>query len=164
MYLVCMLSTKNEKYSRKVMEQLIERFYNIRSQSRFDDKIKQVIQALTNVISQEKVFMEFAGKLENHHDLLFVQELIERLTLVIVASPTYSRLRQVLTGQITKTDYAETKEQLFYALFKTWSYNPVSTLTLCLLTKNYELAYRLIPRFTMIELDTAKLIGLGTLV
>lgn len=31
MYLVCMLSTKNEKYSRKVMEQLIERFYNIRS-------------------------------------------------------------------------------------------------------------------------------------
>jgi len=32
------------------------------------------------------------------------------------------------------------------------------------LTKNYELAYRLIPRFTMIELDTAKLIGLGTLV
>ena len=72
MYLVCMLSTKNEKYSRKVMEQLIERFYNIRTQSKFDDKIKQVIQALTNSISQEKVFMEFAGKLENHHDLLFV--------------------------------------------------------------------------------------------
>lgn len=43
MYLVCMLSTKNEKYSRKVMEQLIERFYNIRSQAKFDDKIKQVI-------------------------------------------------------------------------------------------------------------------------
>lgn len=90
--------------------------------------------------------------------------MIERLTLVIVASPTYLRLRQVLTGLITQTDYAETKEQLFFALFKTWSYNPVSTLTLCLLTKNYELAYRLIPRFTMIELDTAKLIGLGTLV
>jgi hypothetical protein len=31
MYLVCMLSTKSEKYSRKVMEQLIERFYSIRS-------------------------------------------------------------------------------------------------------------------------------------
>ena len=40
MYLVCMLSTKNEKYSRKVMEQLIERFYNIRSQAKFDDEIK----------------------------------------------------------------------------------------------------------------------------
>ncbi len=93
MYLVCMLSTKNEKYSRKVMEQLIERFYNIRSQAKFDDKIKQVIQELTNSISQEKVFMEFAGKLDTHHDLIFVSELIERLTFVIVASNSYSRLR-----------------------------------------------------------------------
>lgn len=98
MHLVCMLSTKNEKYIRKVMEQLIERFYNTRNQTKFDNKIKQVMQALTNSISQEKVFMEFAGKLENHPDLLFVQELIERLTLVIVASPTYSLLRQVLIG------------------------------------------------------------------
>lgn len=61
-------------------------------------------------------------------------------------------------------EYAETKEQLFFALFKTWSYNPVSTLTLCLLTKNYELAYRLMPRFTLIEMDTSKLIALGSLV
>jgi len=51
MYLVCMLSKKNEKYSRKVMEQLIARFYEIRSQARFDDRIKQVIQELCNSIS-----------------------------------------------------------------------------------------------------------------
>jgi vacuole morphology and inheritance protein 14 len=164
MYLVCMLSTKSEKYSRKVMEQLIERFYSIRSQAKFDDKIKQVIQELTNSISQEKVFMEFAGKLDTHHDLLFVSELIERLTFVIVASNSYSRLRSVLMGQIKTMEYAETKEELFFALFKTWSYNPVSTLTLCLLTKNYELAYRLMPRFTQIEMDTSKLIALGSLV
>jgi vacuole morphology and inheritance protein 14 len=92
--------------------------------------------------------MEFAGKLDTHHDLLFVSELIERLTFVIVASNSYSRLRSVLMGQIKTMEYAETKEELFFALFKTWSYNPVSTLTLCLLTKNYELAYRLMPRFT----------------
>ena len=40
----------------------------------------------------------------------------------------------------------------------------MSTLTLCLLSKNYELAYRLIPRFTQIEMDTPKLIALGSLV
>ena len=43
MHLVCMLSKKNEKYSKKVMEQLIARFYEIRSQARFDDRIKQVL-------------------------------------------------------------------------------------------------------------------------
>lgn len=109
--------------------------------------------------------MDFAGKLQAHHDLLFVQEMIERLTLVICASPSYIRLRHILQGYLTAPlEFAETKEKLFFALFKTWSLNPVSTLTLCLLSKNYELAYRLIPRFTQIEMDTPKLIALGSLV
>ena len=43
MLLVCMMSTKNSDYSRKVMSQLIDRFHIIRSQPKFDDKIKQVI-------------------------------------------------------------------------------------------------------------------------
>jgi hypothetical protein len=32
------------------------------------------------------------------------------------------------------------------------------------MSRNYELAYRLIPRFTEIEMDTEKLIALGNLV
>ena len=92
------------------MEQLIDRFYAIRTQAKFDDKIKQVIQELTNNISQEKVFMEFAANLENQQDLHFVQELIDRLTLVIVASPNYNRLRSILMGQYKTLEFAETKE------------------------------------------------------
>ena len=91
---------------------------------------------MCNSISSEKVFMEFAGKLENHPDLIFCQELIERLTLVIAASPYYKTLRGILMGKV-KPEYAKTKEQLFFSLFKTWSYNPISTLTLCLLSRNY---------------------------
>ena len=99
MNLVCMMSTKNGDYSRKVMSQLIDRFHIIRSQPKFDDKIKQVIQELCNSISSEQVFMEFASKLENHMDLVFQQELIERLTLVIAASPQYKTLRDILMGK-----------------------------------------------------------------
>ena len=107
--------------------------------------------------------MEFASKLENHWDLVFQQELIERLTLVIAASPQYKTLRGILMGKV-QPEYAQSKEELFFTLFKTWSTNPISTLTLCLLSRNYELAYRLIPRFTQIEMDTPKLIALGSLV
>lgn len=107
--------------------------------------------------------MEFACKLENHWDLIFQQELIERLTLVIAASPQYKNLRAILMGKV-QPEYASSKEELFFTLFKTWSTNPISTLTLCLLSRNYELAYRLIPRFTQIEMDTPKLIALGSLV
>ena len=40
----------------------------------------------------------------------------------------------------------------------------MATLTLCLISRNYELAYNLIPRFTMVEIDTSRLIQLGNLV
>ena len=70
----------------------------------------------------------------------------------------------VLTGHKSNLEFAKSKEELFFALFKTWAFNPVSTLTLCLLTRNYELAYRLMPRFSLIEMDISKLIALGSLV
>lgn len=89
--------------------------------------------------------------------------MIERLTLVIAASPFYKSSRAILMGT-NKPEYVATKEELFFRLFKTWSYNPISTLTLCLLSKNYKLAYNLLPRFSLIEMDTNKLIALGSLV
>lgn len=122
-----------------------------------------MIQELCNSISSEKVFIEFASELEKHKDLTFCQEMIERLTLVIAASPFYKTLRAILMGKV-KPEYVDSKEELFFKLFKTWSYNPISTLTLCLLSKNYKLAYNLLPRFTLIEMDTNKLIALGSLV
>jgi vacuole morphology and inheritance protein 14 len=89
--------------------------------------------------------------------------MIERLTLVIAASPFYKNLRAIMMGKF-KPEFVASKEELFFKLFKTWSYNPISTLTLCLLTKNYKLAYNLLPRFTLIEMDTNKLIALGSMV
>lgn len=89
--------------------------------------------------------------------------MIERLTLVIAASPFYKTLREILMGKV-KPEYVQSKEELFFKLFKTWSFNPISTLTLCLLSKNYKLAYNLLPRFTLIEMDTNNLIALGSLV
>jgi hypothetical protein len=89
--------------------------------------------------------------------------MIELLTLVIAASPFYKTLRAILMGKV-KPEYVATKEELFFELFKTFSFNPISTLTLCLLSKNYKLAYNLLPRFSMIEMDTNKLIALGSLV
>lgn len=40
MFLVCMMSNKNSDYSKKVMQQLIQRFYTIRASAKFDDKIQ----------------------------------------------------------------------------------------------------------------------------
>jgi vacuole morphology and inheritance protein 14 len=89
--------------------------------------------------------------------------LIETLTITIAANPHYEDFRQKLRGKVP-CQFVESKEQLFVTLYKTWCVSPVATLTLCLISRNYELAYNLIPRFTMVELDTTRLIQLGNLV
>lgn len=75
----------------------------------------------------------------------------------------YEDFRNKLRGK-EPTQFVDSKEQLFFTLYKTWCLSPVATLTLCLISRNYELAYNLIPRFTMVELDTTRLIQLGNVV
>ena len=106
--------------------------------------------------------MEFADIFLNMKDLVFVQDMIETLTFAIAASPFYKALRGKLYGTIP-TDYAKDREDLFKKLFNSWSINPISTLTLCLLSQKYELAYNLLFKLTD-ELDSKRLIQIGTLV
>jgi vacuole morphology and inheritance protein 14 len=96
-------------------------------------------------------------------DIGFAQDLIGTLTISLSANPLYEPLRAKLRGK-DPTEIVDSKEVLFETLFKTWCISPVATLTLCMLSRNYELAYNLIPRFTMVDIDTARLIQLGNLV
>lgn len=57
--LLCMLSQKNEKYLKKIIKKLIERFQN-NVKDMNQDKINQVISVLCNSIQSERVFLEFA--------------------------------------------------------------------------------------------------------
>ncbi|CDW77902.1 vac14 family protein [Stylonychia lemnae] len=159
--LLCMLSKKNEKYLKKIIKKLIERFSGLKDMNQ--DKMNQVIYVLCQSIKSEKVFLEFANILKDIPDLYFVQDMIETLTITIAADHNYEGFRNKLRGK-KGTEFVQSKEQLFYNLYKTWCYSPISTLTLCLMSRNYELAYNLIQRFTMIELDTTRQIQLGNLV
>ena len=100
--------------------------------------------------------MEFSTIFYKMTDLNFVQDMIETLTFAVATAPEYKALRGKLFGTVP-TDFAKDKEDLFIHLYNSWCINPISTLTLCLLSQKYELAYNLIQRFTE-ELDTKKVI------
>ena len=148
-----MLSKKNEKYLKKIIRKLVERFQVLRDMNQ--QRMNQVINVLCQSIKYEKVFLEFAGVLNDVEDLAFVQDMIETLTITIAADSNYEGLRNKLRGK-RKTQFVDSKEQLFFALYQTWCLSPISTLTLCLMSRNYELAYNLLPRFASIELDTTR--------
>ena len=106
--------------------------------------------------------MEFATIFDQMSDLVFVQDMIETLTFAIASVNFYKPFRDKLSGA-APTQYAESREQLFLHMYNSWCVNPIATLTLCLLTKKYKLAYNLLNHLTD-ELDQKKLVQLGTLV
>lgn len=81
--------------------------------------------------------------------------MIETLTFTIASSPFYKPLRNKLFG--SPPNYAKDKEELFLHLYNSWCINPIATLTLCLLSQKYRLAYNLLNHFSD-ELDSKKLI------
>lgn len=106
--------------------------------------------------------MEFATIINPMPDLIFAYDLVETLTFAISSAPYYKSLRDKLFGTIP-TEFSKSREELFIHLFNSWCINPIATLTLCLLTKKYKLAYNLLNHLSD-ELDQKKLIQLGTLV
>ena len=127
--------------------------------------MNQIISVLCSRIQHERVFLEFAKILRDLAPdyLEFVEEIIEALTITIATNKNQDAFVDKLRGK-KKTEYIDSKEKLFFNLYKTWINSPVSTITLCLLSRNYELAYNLIFRFTQIEIDKTRLINFGNLV
>jgi hypothetical protein len=108
--------------------------------------------------------MEFSIRInEECQDGIFISDLVQNLTMTIASSNVEKKLRKKLRGDLP-TDYAKNRQDLFMTLYKTWCCNPVSTLTLCLVSKHYELAYNLITKFPMLEIDFSTLKQFGQLV
>ncbi len=75
--------------------------------------------------------------------------MINALTKCLAQDFLYDDFRNKLKG-IKSTDTVQNKEQLFISLFDIWCNNPVSTLILCFVSRNYRLAYNIIMRFAYI--------------
>lgn len=80
-----MLSKQNEKFLRKTIKKLIERFYTLQDLSQI--RINKVIFMLCQSINEERVFLELAAILRNIRDLEFVEDMIDGLTKCIAEDP-----------------------------------------------------------------------------
>ena len=110
------------------------------------------------------MFNEFALTLSLIQDIPFIQNMVSTLTLALATEPLYQMLREKLRGLSAGGIKSDSKEKFFWTLYRTWTFNPISTLTLCLISRNYELAYNLIPRFSLISLEISDLLELANLV
>ncbi|OAV99037.1 hypothetical protein PTTG_02423 [Puccinia triticina 1-1 BBBD Race 1] len=112
-----------------------------------------IVRILCKNLNAERIYKSFAEYLEADEDLEFASSMVQNLTLIMITSPELSDMRR-------KLKQLETKEsvQLFTHLYRSFSHNPISTLTLCLLCPMaYEHAFHLL---TILAHDLEMTVGL----
>lgn len=127
------------------------------------EKMEFIIRRLCVNISAEKIFESLAEVLTfpDTFNAEFIGTIVVTLNNILLTSPELQGLRKNLRNfdLYISEDWA-----LFSTLFKCWSYNMPSALSLCLLTSNYELAYLIIRDLADTEVSFQLLTQLDVLV
>lgn len=90
--------------------------------------------------------------------------MVQKLDQILLTDKELSEVRKTLKNISTDKENRELNYKLFESFFRTWVYNPVSTITFCFLTQQYELAYRIICSFADNEIDLETLTQIARLV
>ncbi|EGG10056.1 uncharacterized protein MELLADRAFT_47164 [Melampsora larici-populina 98AG31] len=99
-----------------------------------------IVRVLCQYLNPERIYKTFGEHLEKDEDLEFASLMVQNLNLIMITSPELSEMRKKLKQLETKDNC-----HLFINLYRSFSHNPISTLTLCLLTPvAYEHAFNLL--------------------
>ena len=162
--LLSQISEITSSYFPKFMSSLLQLFSSDRKL--LESRGTLIIRHLSSSLNPRRIFLSMATLLQTETSLEFASLMIQHLNHILLTSPECSSLRKALKTLSKITPPAQTKESwnLFLTLYLAWSHNPVSTLSLCLLTKSYPHASRLLSTFPDLEISLSMLIQLDKLV
>jgi vacuole morphology and inheritance protein 14 len=101
-----------------------------------------ILKKLCSFLPVERVYIKFADVLLRMKDYEFVSNMINILDIFLLTYKETDVLRKLLKNSWRKKDTEE--KEFFEKLFATWSFNPISTLILCIISEYFELSYYLL--------------------
>lgn len=122
-----------------------------------------VIRKLCALLDSRAIYMSLAAILNDKPDLEFVSLMVQTLNLILLTAPELTSLRRVLKDSFQPAGNPADK-QVFFALFRSWSHNPVATFSLCLLAQAYDLSSFLILKFAEVDVTVGFLMQIDKLV
>ena len=119
-----------------------------------------VLRRLCVLLEPERLFVEFAERLEEQPNLKYAATMVQALNLILLTAPEAKELRQMLQG----CRASAAGRRLFLVLYKSWCHAPGAVLTLCLLAQAYEHAAALVNTFGESAWDIDVLVQLDRVV
>lgn len=144
-------------YFYKFMINLLKRFSLERKL--LENRGAFIIRQLCLLLHAENIFHSMADILLKEEDLKFASTMVQTLNTILLTSAELFQLRNQLKDLHTQESCT-----LFCCLYRSWSHNPVATVSLCFLTQNYKHAYDLIQKFGDLEVTVDFLMEVDKLV
>jgi vacuole morphology and inheritance protein 14 len=101
-----------------------------------------ILKELCKHLGTERIYSKISTHLETNEDKYFVMRLVEVMNSLLLIDHDLEDVREKLKLSLETQD--RTIASFFETIFRVWCYNPVSTVTLCLLVQAYELAYQIL--------------------
>lgn len=151
----------NHDYFDKFIQELLSLFRSNRERlfSSPDGRGSFIIRQLCLQVNCEDVYKSLGTSLLDHEDLDFSYIMVHNLNRILFTSSELFPLRSLLKDMRT-----DESASLFVTLYKTWSHSPVASITLCLLTRNYDHAFNLILICGQLDITSEFLIEVDQLV
>jgi len=153
----------NEEYFQLVLQNLLNSFRDPEDEL-LAKRGKMIIERFAELLNGRKIYQALAKEVASLDDLRFANLMVQTLNIILLTSPELFELRedikQSLRVGLRKGDDLE----LFESLFKTWCFDPIATLSLCLMAQAYELACALVFRFADLDLTVGFLMEVDKLV
>ncbi|XP_015791104.1 protein VAC14 homolog [Tetranychus urticae] len=146
-----------EGFFGQFMGSLLQLFAN--NISFLESRGSAIISNLCLKMNAEAIYRSISEALINHEDIFFASKMVQSLNLILLTSSELNELRTQLRDLRTDESCS-----LFCCLYRTWCHNPVATIALCLLTRNYKHARDLIAIFGDLEITVQFLTEIDQLV
>jgi vacuole morphology and inheritance protein 14 len=141
--ILCKISNSNENYTENILCKIIDKLCSNRNL--LNSKGLLILNKLCSLISVTKVYTNIADVLLKFDDIDFISSMINILDIFLLTYKETEELRNLLRKLKSKNNSSNTNvKDFFFKLYKTWCFNPISLLILCIISGHFELSYNLI--------------------
>jgi vacuole morphology and inheritance protein 14 len=109
-----------------------------------------ILKKLCLVLPVSRVYLKFSDVLLKIRDYDFISNMLNILDIFLVTYKeteplrnTLRKYRKLIKSKDSNSESQSTRD-FFEKIFTAWSFNPVSTLVLCIISEFFELSYHLI--------------------
>jgi hypothetical protein len=136
--LVCEIARFKDEYIEITIMKILDK---LKANKRLlDNRGMIILKKLCTTLNVDRLYSTLAHVLPKINDKTFIAKMINILSIFMLTNKETESLRACL-----KHSKKTTEEKLFFdKLFKTWCYNPISCIIICLIAENFELSYSLI--------------------